>query len=196
MRKRIVLTFTAAAIALPSAASAKATFIFKGSVTEQLSPGVDPLVSLGDEITVRFKFDPAELYTSPYDESYLLIDRLASVREFSIRTSGGLEWRASDEYLDIGVPIRIDGRRLTWSGYFNRPGANDLPDISISATNGSGSFTIQSAFLYGNSTETLGFRGIIAQVSPAPEPATWAMMVGGFGMLGAAMRRRARISVA
>jgi hypothetical protein len=28
-----------------------------------------------------------------------------------------------------------------------------------------------------------------------PEPATWAMMIGGFGMLGAAARRRARSSV-
>jgi hypothetical protein len=29
-----------------------------------------------------------------------------------------------------------------------------------------------------------------------PEPATWAMMIGGFGLAGAAMRRRARTSVA
>jgi hypothetical protein len=29
-----------------------------------------------------------------------------------------------------------------------------------------------------------------------PEPATWAMMIGGFGMAGAAMRRRVRTSVA
>ena len=27
-------------------------------------------------------------------------------------------------------------------------------------------------------------------VTPVPEPATWAMMIGGFGMLGAAVRRR------
>jgi hypothetical protein len=31
--------------------------------------------------------------------------------------------------------------------------------------------------------------------SPTPEPATWAMMVGGFGLIGAAMRRRQRTSV-
>lgn len=31
--------------------------------------------------------------------------------------------------------------------------------------------------------------------SEAPEPATWAMMVGGFGLLGAAMRRRTRTTV-
>ena len=29
-----------------------------------------------------------------------------------------------------------------------------------------------------------------------PEPATWAMMIGGFGLVGAAMRRRAKVTVA
>jgi hypothetical protein len=34
-------------------------------------------------------------------------------------------------------------------------------------------------------------------ISPAavPEPATWAMMVGGFGLMGAALRRRQRVAV-
>lgn len=33
-------------------------------------------------------------------------------------------------------------------------------------------------------------------VTPVPEPATWAMMIGGFGMLGAAVRRRRATTVA
>jgi hypothetical protein len=33
-------------------------------------------------------------------------------------------------------------------------------------------------------------------VAAVPEPATWAMMIGGFGLIGFASRRRARISVA
>lgn len=32
-------------------------------------------------------------------------------------------------------------------------------------------------------------------VDPVPEPATWAMMIAGFGMIGGALRRRARVSV-
>ena len=32
-------------------------------------------------------------------------------------------------------------------------------------------------------------------VADAPEPATWAMMVGGFGLVGGALRRRARTTV-
>jgi hypothetical protein len=35
-----------------------------------------------------------------------------------------------------------------------------------------------------------GTLNVGSTASPAPEPASWAMMVGGFGLLGAAMRRR------
>lgn len=34
-----------------------------------------------------------------------------------------------------------------------------------------------------------------ARIGAVPEPATWAMMLGGFGLAGAAMRRRTRTSV-
>lgn len=36
---------------------------------------------------------------------------------------------------------------------------------------------------------------VLFQTQPVPEPATWAMMLGGFGFLGAAMRRRRRATV-
>lgn len=39
------------------------------------------------------------------------------------------------------------------------------------------------------------FSGTIS-LAPIPEPAAWAMMIAGFGLVGAATRRRARISVA
>lgn len=35
------------------------------------------------------------------------------------------------------------------------------------------------------------YSGVIAAVAAVPEPATWAMMIGGFGMIGGVMRRRA-----
>lgn len=36
---------------------------------------------------------------------------------------------------------------------------------------------------------------IVGNVNAVPEPATWAMMIAGFGMAGAAIRRRQRVSV-
>ena len=38
------------------------------------------------------------------------------------------------------------------------------------------------------------FSGTLS-LAAVPEPATWAMMIGGFGMIGAAARRRNRVSV-
>jgi hypothetical protein len=35
---------------------------------------------------------------------------------------------------------------------------------------------------------------VTVPVSAVPEPATWAMMLGGFGLLGAATRRRNRVA--
>lgn len=43
-----------------------------------------------------------------------------------------------------------------------------------------------------NGSQDLTFSATIAAV---PEPASWMMMIGGFGMLGTAMRRRPRVSV-
>ena len=36
---------------------------------------------------------------------------------------------------------------------------------------------------------------LVMETTAVPEPATWAMMVGGFGLLGASLRRRSRTSV-
>lgn len=54
-----------------------------------------------------------------------------------------------------------------------------------------GGFNEFSASLNGkfSSGDTIG-------MAPIPEPATWAMMMLGFGMLGGALRRRGRLSVA
>ncbi len=38
----------------------------------------------------------------------------------------------------------------------------------------------------------IGFTAELSIPSAVPEPATWAMMIGGFGIVGGAMRRRAR----
>lgn len=41
--------------------------------------------------------------------------------------------------------------------------------------------------------DTTGLQGTISYV---PEPGTWSMMIGGFGVVGGAMRRRAKVRVA
>jgi hypothetical protein len=50
--------------------------------------------------------------------------------------------------------------------------------------------------LWTGSADVSGTFRLLNDSTPAvPEPATWAMMIGGFGLIGAAMRRRQKISV-
>lgn len=53
-------------------------------------------------------------------------------------------------------------------------------------------------FVFGNNVPTLTTAQISRQfrIAPLPEPATWAAMVVGFGLVGAAMRRRRRVAIA
>ena len=50
------------------------------------------------------------------------------------------------------------------------------------------------SYIFRSSSDTVTIN-IGAASGPVPEPATWAMMIGGFGAIGAAMRRRRRVSV-
>ena len=48
---------------------------------------------------------------------------------------------------------------------------------------------LQTIRVIGTSGGNASYDGVIA-FAPVPEPAAWAMMIGGFGMVGAAVRRR------
>ena len=87
---------------------------------------------------------------------------------------------------------------------FTSGGSNYL--FSFGSSNSSGYY---NALTYGrpNSGGSNGFRAtlgdaddtilrlgaaVVPTISGAPEPATWAMLLGGFGLCGAALRRRSR----
>ncbi|PZU07295.1 MAG: hypothetical protein DI605_16435 [Sphingomonas sp.] len=53
------------------------------------------------------------------------------------------------------------------------------------AAGASGTFTTQTIFGTGQPDQV-----VIPPTSDVPEPATWAMFIGGFGLVGSAMRRR------
>lgn len=67
----------------------------------------------------------------------------------------------------------------------------------IPATTASSKWLVSAAFLPTNDTDD-GFKiaslTVTQAVSPVPEPATWAMMLFGFGAAGAGLRRKARTS--
>jgi hypothetical protein len=82
-------------------------------------------------------------------------------------------------------------------------GANPFLDVSsflstYSEFGGESRYLSTSRFsliLPSNVTYTTASGVGLAPVNGVPEPATWAMMLAGFGAVGSAMRRRARVSV-
>ncbi|MBV1686662.1 PEPxxWA-CTERM sorting domain-containing protein [Novosphingobium sp. G106] len=68
------------------------------------------------------------------------------------------------------------------------------PSVDFITLGSPGANSLRLNFL---STDAPGdhFRVITLASSPVPEPQTWAMMLAGVGMIGAAMRRRAKVSV-
>ena len=62
-------------------------------------------------------------------------------------------------------------------------------NVSVTSTNGIGGFRF-TGFAQGNTIVD----NLVAVTAPVPEPATWAMMMLGFGAMGFAMRRRQNMS--
>ena len=75
--------------------------------------------------------------------------------------------------------MNVKGSILAPGAYVNIAGGTVLGSV-ISNT-----FHSEGATIGGN-----GYQGFSAGANAVPEPATWALMIVGFGMIGAAMRRR------
>lgn len=108
------------------------------------------------------------------------------------------------------------GGTCGWNCVFN-PGASPMATLSVSGSGTSSRFTLltdASALAYFVSTDPIVFSNIlsataqngemtatgqlrvqyayVAAAAPVPEPASWVMMLAGFGLMGEAMRRRQR----
>jgi opacity protein-like surface antigen len=108
----------------------------------------------------------------------------------------GLEFAQAAD--GMGVEFRIA------NSLFTGPiaGLSYNPNVVFPAEGGSIRLNLSQSFGYAVAggattygTARLGVVTLDAAVAPVPEPATWAMMIMGFGLVGGAMRRR-RTSVA
>jgi hypothetical protein len=70
---------------------------------------------------------------------------------------------------------------------------NGMPNSYI-VTSTASEFNVQFITLVGHETYVFGPQP--PEPLAVPEPASWALMIAGFGLVGAAMRRRARVRVA
>ena len=61
----------------------------------------------------------------------------------------------------------------------------------------SGSTTLSASANESSTTDLVAMDDFLfAEPTPVPEPASWALMISGFGLVGVALRRRARKTAA
>jgi hypothetical protein len=93
--------------------------------------------------------------------------------------------------LDVGATLAAswnDGRPLAGYNATHKVAAITLNPNVVSLNNATGDY--QRLF-----ANALAFTGGASATSAVPEPATWAMMLIGFGVVGYAMRRRSKVNV-
>ena len=172
--KAFHIAASALALATMAAPAHAVSYVFVGfwSVGDGPEWTSNPQVYTGQEAAaLLFGGDASDYAISTVDDNVANINFRAHVDGWGdgqYLTSGDV---AQDFSLDTGG-----------SGYNSAPGFGSAYSAYVRDHSGAGD----------TRTRNYAFRIIDDAV---PEPATWAMMIGGFGMIGAAMRRRTRVSV-
>lgn len=184
MTKRMVMAGVAlVAAVIPAAASAAIitqTFAFTGTGFNGVGNGPPPLTTVTGSVTVT------------YDTSVTVIDQLGA--------------SAVVPSVPFASPIRysyyssFDGGTLSFaSGGYNPSIANAGQGFALTFRNvGSGQPQgVSLNYALAGNNELFSTRNVTITAGPAevsgavPEPATWAMLLLGFGGIGATLRRRA-----
>jgi hypothetical protein len=89
--------------------------------------------------------------------------------------------------LEFSIPNSFFTTAITGVSYTSAPSGTIGDEVTLGLSQSFGYSVAGGAAAYG--ADRLG-SVILAAPAAVPEPMTWAMMVGGFGLVGAAMRRR------
>lgn len=207
---RVVRKFALAMLlATSSVVSQAATYFIelKGTVTSQVDPGSDANIGLGDTVTMTARFNDSRIFDNGANRYATLYGLPTSGNYYWNVKLNDLTWKSVDEEFD-GFPIDFDADdRPLQAPYFEllSGGGIGTPQGSLVPINTNqipifnlGSGEIRSGgFLYGNTYETPGFNVSWdlagAKLTEVPEPSIWAMTIIGFGMVGAASRKRSRL---
>lgn len=168
----------------------------------ELNTGVDQKLAVGNIVTLSARFSADRIFAKGGGFVAGLYGLPTDGEEFWRLDVGGLTWNTIHEMYD-GFPIYVDdenfyadpsitfaGGKVTGvSGEMVPTWTDTMPVFRLA------SFRIEPGEgLYGNTYGTQGFKGTwdyansSAILSGVPEPTTWAIMIIGFGMTGAAIR--------
>ena len=169
--------------ALKNFSDLKADFTFSGDVTGAATKKAGQITEGLDDGTFDFVYEGGKSTidgVAVHDGEVLLSGTFDSAK----LTGSGASWS-----IDSVSDVTFSSSFLT----FSKPNKNTLSlDLTALTKPTIGKDGFLSSF---DSTSTGTFGGVVA-AAPVPEPATWAVMLVGFGGLGVAMRSRRRISAA
>ncbi|MBU1374466.1 MAG: PEPxxWA-CTERM sorting domain-containing protein [Alphaproteobacteria bacterium] len=179
-RNHLKLAMAAMALAgLPAAANAAVTYSFVAD-SSYPNPNQGGLSFIGS-----FVFTVDDYITASQTIAS------ADLTSCTVTASDGSATACGDQFLAVD-PIG-DVVQLTYNGDVVGSGSvNYFFDPGTFAQNG----TYETVFFGADQHATLSITGSAGPGDPsvAPEPSTWALMIGGFGLAGSALRRRARVA--
>jgi len=163
-------------------------------VVDSTTIGKSVIVSSTNDVIATFESADAG-YTSELSLEGRpgIIFRNNDLANYPIGTTVNLGSFAVGTELIFKLYVTNEGR-----SYFSGPGSRNPDDAAHAAVNTDGGLTfVGFEDIYGASDDfndlVFSFSNTIAAAAPGvPEPASWAMMIAGFGMVGGALRARAR----
>jgi len=171
----------ACALAIPSAANATLTITSPTTVT---------VSSVNQVSSIEWRLDFEDMNTdSPFSDTVSWNNDEAGLYAFRVITNAFQGADGPDD-VDITAAFITGTGILSPINLLADPGNTDLTELYTLTNLGltAGDFTLTVEGTRGNSTE---FGGHV-DATAVPEPATWGMMLLGFGALGWQLRRRRR----
>jgi hypothetical protein len=195
-------------LATTSAAGQAATYLMEltGAVTSQVDAGSDPNIAVGDTVKMTARFDDSRIFDNGSGKFATFYGLPTSGDQFWNVKLNGLTWQSLDEALD-GLPLDFDpfdnplqapfvpllagGGLGTPTGFLSPEDTDKLPTFNLLTGEIRSGNSVD-----GNTYKTPGFNVSWnlggAKLVAVPEPSVWALTIVGFGMVGAASRRRTR----
>lgn len=210
MTTRIFAALGAALLAAAPASAATYTFDLNGVVSSGSSATVDSGGFRFNFFTIALSdFTPTVFEVGDLIEASVTLDGPLTVPSAGIRNAVDLvflntsypgtttETSGTTDLFLAGSPVLNGGSISTSSdALFN--GFNNFSGTSFTFDSAQSNFSVVALGAPTLATDTAYFRWITVDALPSavPEPASWAMMILGFGLVGAAMRRRAHANLA